>query len=158
AELVAKVRRHPLFRALRVDKLTIAAMEATLHAYLRGAWSEIPSQRMIRASIEEIAQRATKLAGTLQSGGADPGAWIEITDGHSLAGGGSTPAQSLPTKLLRIRSARYSAADLETRLRQGPTGIPIIARIEDDRLLLDLRTVFPQQDSTLANAVAAALT
>ena len=99
-----------------------------------------------------------KLAGTLQSGGADPGAWIEITDGHSLAGGGSAPAQSLPTKLLRIRSARYSAADLETRLRQGPTGIPIIARIEDDRLLLDLRTVFPQQDSTLANAVAAALT
>ncbi len=156
-ELVVKVRRHPLFRALRVDKLTIAAMEATLHAYLHGAWNEIPSQRMIRASIDEIAQRATKLAATLQSGGADPEAWIEITDGQSLVGGGSTPAQSLPTKLLRIRSARYSAADLEIRLRQGPTGIPVIARIEDDRLLLDLRTVFPQQDSTLANAVAAAL-
>ncbi len=158
AELVGKVRRHPLFRALRVDKLTIAAMEATLHAYLRGAWYEIPSQRMIRASIDEIAQRASKLATTLQSGGADPGAWIEITDGHSLVGGGSTPAQSLPTKLLRIRSARYSAADLEIRLRQGPRGIPVIARIEDDRLLLDLRTVFPQQDSTLAEAVAAGLT
>jgi L-seryl-tRNA(Ser) seleniumtransferase len=156
-ELVVKVRRHPLFRALRVDKLTIAAMEATLHAYLRGAWNEIPSQRMIRASIEEIAQRVTKLAFTLQSGNTDPQARIEITDGHSLVGGGSTPAQSLPTKLLRIRSSRYSAADLEIRLRQGPTGIPIIARIEDDRLLLDLRTVFPQQDSTLAEAIAAAL-
>jgi L-seryl-tRNA(Ser) seleniumtransferase len=156
-ELVVKVRRHPLFRALRVDKLTIAAMEATLHAYLRGAWNEIPSQRMIRASIEEIAQRVTKLAFTLQSGNADPEARIEITDGHSLVGGGSTPAQSLPTKLLCIRSSRYSAADLEIRLRQGPTGIPIIARIEDDRLLLDLRTVFPQQDSTLAEAMAAAL-
>ena len=157
AELVGKVRRHPLFRALRVDKLTIAAMEATLHAYLRGAWNEIPSLRMTRASIDEIAQRASKLATTLESGGGDPGTWIEITDGHSLVGGGSTPAQSLPTKLLRIRSARYSAADLEIRLRQGPTGIPVIARIEDDRLLLDLRTVFPQQDSTLAEAVAAAL-
>jgi L-seryl-tRNA(Ser) seleniumtransferase len=156
-ELVVKVRRHPLFRALRVDKLTIAAMEATLHAYLRGAWNEIPSQRMIRASIEEIAQRVTKLAFTLQSGNADPEARIEITDGHSLVGGGSTPAQSLPTKLLCIRSSRYSAADLEIRLRQGPTGIPIIARIEDDRLLLDLRTVFPQQDSTLAEAIAAVL-
>jgi L-seryl-tRNA(Ser) seleniumtransferase len=156
-ELVVKVRRHPLFRALRVDKLTIAAMEATLHAYLRGAWNEIPSQRMIRASVEEIAQRATKLAATLQSVGADPEAWIELADGNSLIGGGSTPSQSLPTKLLRIRSPRFSPSDLEIRLRQGPTGIPVITRIEDDRLLLDLRTVFPQQDSALAGAVAAAL-
>lgn len=156
-ELIVAVRRHPLFRALRVDKLTIAAMEATLRAYLRGAWNEIPSQRMLRASFHEIAQRATNLAAMLQSSGADPAARIEITDGDSLVGGGSTPAQSLPTKLLRIRSARYSAADLETRLRQGPTGIPIIARIADDRLLLDLRTVFPHQDSTLADALAAAL-
>ena len=156
-ELVVNVRRHPLFRALRVDKLTIAALEATLHAYLRGAWNEIPSQRMIRASSEEIAQRASKLAATLKSGGGDLEGCIEITDGSSLVGGGSTPAQSLPTKLVRIRSARHSSADLEARLRQGPTGIPVIARIEDDRLLLDLRTVFPQQDSALANAVAAAL-
>ena len=132
-------------------------MDATLHAYLRGAWNEIPSQRMIRASIEKSRNAPRKLAATLNPAVPIPKPAIEITDGQSLVGGGSTPAQSLPTKLLRIRSSRYSAADLETRLRQGPTGIPVIARIEDDRLLLDLRTVFPQQDSTLANAVAAAL-
>jgi L-seryl-tRNA(Ser) seleniumtransferase len=156
-ELVVKVRRHPLFRALRVDKLTIAAMEATLRAYLRAAWGEIPSQRMIRLSVEEIATRAAQLAASLQSVAAANAARIEVTDGRSLVGGGATPAQSLPTRLLRISSTRYSATDLEARLRQGPKGIPVIARIEDHHLLLDLRTVFPEQEPTLTESVLAAL-
>jgi L-seryl-tRNA(Ser) seleniumtransferase len=156
-ELVAKVRRHPLFRALRVDKLTIAAMEATLRAYLRGAWDEIPSQRMIRASVEEISGRASKLADSLLPLVQPHGAQIEIAEGHSLVGGGSTPAQSLPTKLLRITSTRYSAAQLESRLRLGRDGIPVIARIEDDRLILDLRTVFPEQERPLAESLVAAM-
>jgi L-seryl-tRNA(Ser) seleniumtransferase len=156
-ELVANVRRHPLFRALRVDKLTITAMEATLRAYLRAAWDEIPAQRMIRSSVEEIARRAVELASSLQPRAASCGARIELADGHSLVGGGSTPAQSLPTKLLRITSTRHSAADLEVRLRKGPAGIPIIARIEDDCLLLDLRTVFPGQESVLVKSLVAAL-
>jgi L-seryl-tRNA(Ser) seleniumtransferase len=156
-ELVAKVRRHPLFRALRVDKLTIAAMEATLRAYLRAAWDEIPAQQMIRSTVEEITRRATKLATTLAPRISLHGAHIELADGHSLVGGGSTPAQSLPTKLLCIVSTRYSAADLEDRLRKGPTGIPVIGRIEADCLLLDLRTVFPEQESNLADSLAAAL-
>jgi L-seryl-tRNA(Ser) seleniumtransferase len=156
-ELVGKVRRHPLFRALRVDKLTIAAMEATLRAYLRAAWNEIPTQRMIRFSVNEIAQRAARLASSLQPGAAAHEARIEVVDGRSLIGGGSTPAQSLPTKLLRITSARYSAADLEIRLRKGPAGIPIIARIEEDCLFLDLRTVFPEQECSLADSVVAVL-
>ena len=156
-ELVAKVRRHPLFRALRVDKLTITAMEATLRAYLRAAWNEIPSQRMIRTSVEEIAQRAAKFVELVESRISGRGAHIAIADGQSLVGGGSTPAQSMPTKLLRVTSTRYSAKDLEARLREGPTGIPVIARIEDDCLLLDLRTVFPEQESTLAEALVATL-
>jgi L-seryl-tRNA(Ser) seleniumtransferase len=156
-ELVVKVRRHPLFRALRVDKLTITAMEATLRAYLRAAWDEIPSQRMIRLSVREIATRTAQLAASLQSGAAANTARIEITDGRSLVGGGSTPAQSLPTRLLRISSARYSPTDLETRLRKGPKGIPVIARIEYGHLLLDLRTVFPEQEPTLTESVLAAL-
>jgi L-seryl-tRNA(Ser) seleniumtransferase len=156
-DLVAKVRRHPLFRALRVDKLTITVMETTLRAYLRAAWNEIPAQRMIRCSVEEIGQRAAKLAASLQPNATSRGARIELAEGHSLVGGGSTPAQSLPTKLLRIASTRYSAADLETRLRNGPAGIPVIARIEEDCLLLDLRTVFPEQESALADSIAAAL-
>ena len=156
-ELVAKVRRHPLFRALRVDKLTIAALEVTLRAYLRGAWNDIPAQRMIRLALQEIAARTKKFHDALQPRAAALDAAIEIADGHSLVGGGSTPAQSLPTKLLRIASARHSAAQLEARLRQAPAGIAVISRIEDDRLLLDLRTVFPEQEPTLLQSLLSAL-
>jgi L-seryl-tRNA(Ser) seleniumtransferase len=156
-ELVAKVRRHPLFRALRVDKLTIAALEVTLLAYLRGDWNDIPAQRMIRLPLEEIAARTIKLHAALQPQAAAVNAEIEIADGSSLVGGGSTPAQSLPTKVLRIASARHSAAQLEARLRRAPAGVAVIARIEEDRLLLDLRTVFPDQEPALLNSLLAAL-
>jgi L-seryl-tRNA(Ser) seleniumtransferase len=156
-ELVTKVRRHPLFRALRVDKLTITAMEATLRAYLRAAWQEIPSQHMIRANMEEIRQRAQRFSEAHSARLASTGARIEIVDGKSLVGGGSTPAQSLPTKLLRVTSSRLSASDVERRLRSGSTGNPVIARIEDEALVLDLRTVFREQESQLAEALSAAL-
>ena len=156
-ELVTRVRRHPLFRALRVDKLTTTAMEATLRAYLRAAWNEIPSQQMIRASVEHISRRGAALASSVQSRIDAASGRVELVDGQSLVGGGSTPAQSLPTKLLRVVSSRYSAAELESRLRKGPAGIPVIARIEDDRLLLDLRTVFPEQEAPLVESILAAL-
>ena len=156
-ELVAKVRRHPLFRALRVDKLTITAMETTLRAYLRAAWNEIPAQRMIRSTLEEIAQRASKFVDSLRPQVHPRDPQIEIAEGHSLVGGGSTPAQSLPTVLVRISSTRCSAAELEARLRKGPTGIPVIARIEEDHLLIDLRTVFPEQERALADSLVAVL-
>lgn len=154
-ELVQKVRRHPLFRALRVDKLTIAAMEATLRAYLRGAWNGIPALRMMQMSLEEISLRTDALCKALSAKTANANAEIEIADARSLVGGGSTPAQSLPTKVLRIASARHSAGDLEIGLRSGAT--PVIARIEDDRLLIDLRTVFPEQEVALLEALAEAL-
>jgi len=156
-ELVARVRRHPLFRALRVDKLTIAALEVTLRAYLRASWNDIPSQRMIRQSLEEITTRTEKFRGALKPHIAQTGVELEIADGSSLVGGGSTPAQSLPTKLLCITTACYSAAQLEAQLRKGPAGIPVVARIEEDRLLLDLRTVFPEQESALLQTLIAAL-
>ncbi len=156
-ELLAKVRRHPLFRALRVDKLTIAALEVTLRAYLRGAWNDIPAQRMIRLPLEEIAARTRKFRDAVQPQAAAFDADIQIAESASLVGGGSTPAQSLPTKVLCIASARHSAAQLEARLREAPSGIPVIARIEEDRLLLDLRTVFPDQEPALLAALIAAL-
>jgi len=151
------VRRHPLFRALRVDKLTVAALEVTLRAYLRGSWKDIPAQRMIRLPLQEIAARTKRFREALRLQAAASGAEIEIADGRSLVGGGSTPAQSLPTTVLRIASARYSAVQLEARLRQAPAGIPVIARIEGDRLLLDLRTVFPEQEPALLQSLVAAL-
>jgi L-seryl-tRNA(Ser) seleniumtransferase len=156
-ELIGRVRRHPLFRALRVDKLTTAALAATLGAYLRGAVDEIPALRMIRMSVQEIKRRAEnflrELTPELPLGEVE----LEIADGSSLAGGGSTPTQSLPTKLIRIASARYSAAQLEQRLRKAPAGISVIARVEDDRLIIDLRTVFPEQEPLLLKTLAAAL-
>jgi L-seryl-tRNA(Ser) seleniumtransferase len=156
-EIVTRIRRHPLFRALRVDKLTTAALEATLGAYLRGSLDEIPSLRMIRSTTQELKHRAEnflrELTPELPLGEVE----VEITDGTSLAGGGSTPTQSLPTKIIRVASARHSAAQLEQRLRRSPTGISVVARVEDDHLVLDLRTVFPEQESQLVEALAAAL-
>jgi len=156
-ELIARVRRYPLFRALRVDKLTIAAMEATLGAYLRAAWDEIPAIRMIRATPQELKRRAENFIRELRPELPLDEVEIEITDGASLAGGGSTPSQSLPTKIIRIASARYSATKLEQRLRGAPAGTSVIARVEDDRLILDLRTVFPEQEPLLVKTLAAVL-
>ncbi|HET8925889.1 MAG TPA: L-seryl-tRNA(Sec) selenium transferase [Candidatus Acidoferrum sp.] len=156
-DLVARVRRHPLFRALRVDKLTIAALEVTLGAYLRRAWEEIPAIRMIRATPQELKRRAENFVRDLRPELPLDEVEIEITDGTSLAGGGSTPSQSLPSKVIRIASARYSAAKLEQRLRRAPGGISVIARVEDDRLILDLRTVFPEQEPLLVKTLASAL-
>ncbi|HEX4545069.1 MAG TPA: L-seryl-tRNA(Sec) selenium transferase [Candidatus Acidoferrum sp.] len=156
-DLVARVRRHPLFRALRVDRLTTAALAATLGAYLRGAEDEIPALRMIRMSVQEIKRRAENFLRELTPDAPLGEVELEITDGSSLAGGGSTPTQALPTKLIRIASARYSASQLEQRLRRGPAGISVIARVENDRLILDLRTVFPEQEPLLLKTLATTL-
>jgi len=156
-DLIARVRRHPLFRALRVDKLTIAALEATLGAYLRAAWDEIPVMRMIRTTPRVLKHRSENFIREVRPKLPLDEVEIEVVDGASLAGGGSTPTQSLPSKVIRIASARYSAAKLEQRLRRAPAGISVIARVEEDRLLLDLRTVFPEQEPLLVKTLAAAL-
>ena len=159
-ELVDRIRRNPLFRALRVDKLTIAVLEVTLRAYLRGAYDEIPTLRMIRSSADEIARRARAFTEKLK--GELPPETVKLTKleiiaGFSVIGGGSTPDQSLPTSLIAITSRRHSATQLEQRLRQSAGGPPVIACIEDDRLVLDLRTVFPEQEPALAVSLLAAL-
>jgi L-seryl-tRNA(Ser) seleniumtransferase len=158
-ELVERIRRNPLFRALRVDKLTIAALEATLVALLKGAHDKIPTLRMIRLPVEEIGRRSRAFVENVRAqlpAAATGEVEIEIREGQSLLGGGSTPAQTLATHVISIASARHSATQLESRLRLGAQP-PVIARIEDDRLVLDLRTVFPEQESVLAAALAAAL-
>jgi len=156
-DLITRVRRHPLFRALRVDKLTTAALEVTLGAYLRAAWDEIPALRMIRTSAAELKRRSENFLRELRPELPLDEVEMEIVDGTSLAGGGSTPTQALPTKVIRIASARYSAAQLEQRLRRAPAGISVIARVENDRLILDLRTVFPEQEPLLIKTLGAVL-
>jgi L-seryl-tRNA(Ser) seleniumtransferase len=161
-ELVEKIRRNPLFRALRVDKLTIAALEMTLNAYLRGALDEIPTLRMIRMTGEEIRERtrqfAEQLRKSIQEGArVEPSVAVDIDvrEGFSVIGGGSTPDQRLPTWVLAITSPRHAAPKLEERLREAK--IPVIARIEDDTLILDLRTVLPGEEASLAAAISSAL-
>jgi L-seryl-tRNA(Ser) seleniumtransferase len=156
-EFVQRVRRHPLFRALRVDKLTITALEVTLAAYQRGALDEVPALAMIRVTAKDMETRSRDFIRELMPSLSMSELDLEIADGESLAGGGSTPAQWLPTKVIRIKSRRYSASQMEQRLRRGPSATPVIARLEDDRLVIDLRTVFAEQEAALAEALAAAL-
>ena len=155
-EFVQRVRRHPLFRALRVDKLTIAALEVTLGSYQRGALDEVPTLAMIRSTPAEMEERSRNFLRELTSSLSMSGLDIEIVDGESLAGGGSTPAQVLPTKIIRVRSERRSASQIEQRLRRGANS-SVIARVENDAVVLDLRTVFAEQEAALAEALTAAL-
>jgi L-seryl-tRNA(Ser) seleniumtransferase len=161
-DLVARIRRHPLFRALRVDKLTIAALEATLLAYLRepdtaAGHSSIPTLKMIRTTAAEIAMRAEKFLQVVRATVPANLARFELRAAESVVGGGSTPGQELPTRAIAVHSAKYSATELELRLRRAPLGIPVIARVEDGSLLLDIRTVFSDQEPLLAESLAAAL-
>ncbi len=161
-ELIARIRKHPMFRALRVDKLTIAALEATLLAYLRGAGASghdaIPAIGMIRSSSKEIAARAKNIIELLRAKISADTAKFQIREAESVIGGGSTPGQLLPTQVISIECLRCSSTELEERLRAGVFGgIAIIARVEDDRLILDLRTVFPEQESAVVKGLSAAL-
>ncbi len=152
---VEACRKNPLFRALRVDKMTYAALEATLHSYARGAAEEIPALRMIRLSVEEIGRRAEALRSQLEGelgGRAD----LRVTSGESVVGGGSTPGYALPTKLLAVSPKSLSAAELAARLRRHDP--PVVVRLEAGRVLLDLRTVFPDQEQALSSALLASLT
>ncbi len=155
-QIIERIRRNPLFRALRVDKLTIAALEVTLRAYLRGALDEIPALRMIRLHADALGERARKFIAQLQPSVAGD-VTLRTVAGFSVIGGGSTPDQQLPTNLISIACARHSAAELEQRLREPGNSTPVIARIENKQLVLDLRTVFAGEESELAAALASAL-
>jgi L-seryl-tRNA(Ser) seleniumtransferase len=145
--LVARMRANPLFRALRVDKLIYAALEATLLAYVRGDHDAIPALCMMRLSRDDIGQRAEALAARVTAARLK----IEIVDGESVLGGGAAPSAVLPTRVLALSCEGLSADELAAQLRGSNP--PIIARIEEGHVVLDLRTVFPQQDATVAAAL-----
>src|SRR2546428_4048318 len=156
-ELIARVRRYPLFRALRVDKLTIAALEVTLGAYLRTAWDEIPAMRMIRMTPQELKRRAENFIRELRPELPLDEVEIDIVDGTSLVGGGSTPTQTLPAKVIRIASARYSATKLEQRLRRAPAGDFCRAPGEEGRPGLAVLAVVSEQEPLLIKTLSSAL-
>ncbi len=145
-DLIAKLKRHPLTRALRVDKTTIAGLQATLLHYLKGeAEEKVPIWRMIAAPTEAIEERAMDWAERLT----EAGIAARVVDGRSTVGGGSLPGETLPTRLLAIQVD--SPDELARRLRVGDP--PVIGRIEDDLFLLDPRTVLDEEDEVLVEAI-----
>jgi len=148
--IVQAVRRHPLMRALRVDKLTYAALEATLAEYAAGrASATVPVQRMLALTKDAVRVRAAALADELNG---LPGWSAQVVDGVSAIGGGSAPGVDLPTALVAIAKHGLTADALERQLRALTP--PVIARIEEDRVVLDLRTVAEEHDRSVIHALA----
>jgi L-seryl-tRNA(Ser) seleniumtransferase len=153
SDLVARMRSNSLFRALRVDKIIYAALEATLLAYVKHDHDAIPVLRMMRVSKDEIVRRAEGVVFQAASLLGKPAALrFEVLDGESVIGGGAAPSAVLPTRLIALTHEKLSADEITARLRESVP--PIIARVEDGRVLLDLRTVFPEQDANLSAALA----
>jgi len=144
-EIVARLRRNPMFRALRLDKTICQALETTLRNVLLERWDLVAALRMIRQSAADIRERSERLLASL------PGLKAEVTPGESVIGGGATPEQSIPTWLISIECADEGAAQRKLRANHPP----VIARVEEKRLLLDLRTVLPEEETELAAALQA---
>ena len=133
-----------------MDKLTYAVLETTLQAYRQDQLHRIPAWRMILMTIPEIEERAQRLLQACASGQGGP-LRMELVDGESVIGGGSAPGEAIPTRLVALRHAGLNAAVLENRLLACLP--PVVARAESDAVLLDLRTVLPEQDRALAQAI-----
>jgi L-seryl-tRNA(Ser) seleniumtransferase len=152
-----KVRRHPLARALRMDKLTLAALEATLRLYLDPATAigRIPVLRMLATPAEELRSRCRRLARRLK-GAVGEQLQVAVVAGAATVGGGALPLTELPGPVLALQPARISIDEFASRLRRTPT--PLVGRAQEGRLLLDLRTVAPSEEGELLKAILAALT
>ena len=149
AALVQKLKKHPLVRAMRIDKMTLAALQATLLHYATGeAASQIPVWRMISAARKDLSTRARRWAKAIGGG-------ASVIRSESTIGGGSLPTETLPSPVVAIGGTGAALESLAKRLRQGAT--PVVARIERERLVLDPRTVLPEQDDALLAALRAAL-
>ncbi|HHY92193.1 MAG TPA: L-seryl-tRNA(Sec) selenium transferase, partial [Firmicutes bacterium] len=148
------IKRHPLARALRVGKLTLAALEATLQLYREPerAWREIPALRALSFTEEQLKARAERLAAKINAQG--PALAATVLPGTSEVGGGALPLTAPPTHLVAVTSPTTTPNQLAARLRRLPR--PVVGRIGGDRLLLDLRTVLPEEEELLVGAVVAA--
>jgi len=154
-KFIDPIRRNPLMRTYRVDKLTYGALEATLDSYRRGkAVSEIPVVSMMATTTAEIKERSRRFLRRLRPK-LPGGIRAELSEGYSVVGGGSCPDCHLPTALITFASEALSPNTIESRLRlQDPT---IIVRLEEDKVLVDLRTVFPSQEKILIEGITKAV-
>ena len=148
---ISRMKKHPLARAMRVDKMTFAALEATLAKYKDPAIAirDIPVLNMIAASSEEMKAKAGRLAEMIRE--ANPRLSVEITEVEDQIGGGSAPMVRLPGWAAAVSDAGKSADSIERRLRKAD--VPVVARIHDDRLLLCVRTIFENEFELVAEAL-----
>ncbi|PVV84079.1 L-seryl-tRNA(Sec) selenium transferase [Dehalogenimonas alkenigignens] len=146
---IDRLRKNPLLRALRIDKYAAIALTATILQYLKGQAAELPVYRMMAETLESLARRGDDLVEKLAGAGFS----AEVVDGESLAGGGSLPDETLPTRLVAVE-VKGSMDDFCRRLRLGSP--PVLGRVHEGRFVIDLRTVFPAQDEGLVRAMAAA--
>ena len=155
-EVVARLRSHPLTRALRPDKLTLAGLEATLRLYLDEpqAMAAIPTLRMLSRPLTELDRQAKALARSLKRA-LGPQVQLKVVASIGRVGGGALPQVSLPSRALALYAPPLTAQQLEARLRQAQP--PVIARIEQDTLLLDMRTLLPDDLPALKAALQGAL-
>jgi L-seryl-tRNA(Ser) seleniumtransferase len=142
-EIVSRFRKHPLYRALRSDKIRLAALEATLASHQRDS-AQVPVMHMLSLTSDELARRAQSVIEGLD-------AKFELIAGESTLGGGAGPTSTFPTTLIAITHPEKSAQDIEHELRTSSP--PIIARIAEGKVLLDLRTVFPDQMGAIREAL-----
>jgi L-seryl-tRNA(Ser) seleniumtransferase len=149
-QLVAAMRRHPLARALRADKLCIAALEATLGAYLEGtAQAEVPTLRMLHAPLPEVEGRAARLAAELAR--AVPHLEPDAAPSVARSGGGTLPVREIPSFAVRLGAAGADAESLAEKLRRADP--PVIGRVHEGRLWLDARTLLPEDEEAVVRAV-----
>ncbi len=153
-DLVQTIERDPLMRAFRLDKMTLAALEATLRLYLdeARALAEVPVLRLLGLSLDDLRRRAAALAGRLNE---LPGLAARSREDVAYVGGGSLPDQALPTAVVELTPAGVSDAELARRLRDGSPAV--LGRVQSGKLLFDVRTIFPEQEDALAEAVRSAL-
>jgi L-seryl-tRNA(Ser) seleniumtransferase len=153
---IQRIERNPLMRALRVDKLTLAALSATLSTleHPQQAASELPLWMMIRAPLEELRQRAERIAAELVARA--PSVRAEIVSTTAFVGGGSLPDQGLPSLAVAIRCEHVADQELARRLRTGTP--PVVGRLQNGRLMVDLRAVLARQDESLLSALTVAVT
>jgi len=150
ADVVNRLRKHPLYRALRIDKLRLAALEASLESYQRAIETEeLPVMQMLSLSREDVRSRAKRVFDEISN--QDSRLTVALLESDSALGGGAGPTANLPTTAISLTHEELSAEDIERRLRASKP--PIVARIFENQVMLDLRTVFPDEESALITAV-----
>ncbi len=151
-DLVTRIRRNPLMRVCRVDKVTYGVLDWTLTEYEKGTYAEtLPVYRMLLQSQEDVRTRAVRLAERLRPLGFE----VDLSDGVSVVGGGSAPGETIPTALLLVSLPGLSASRLEARLRRNSP--PVLIRTENDRVVMDLRTVITGEEDEIFAALSQAL-